>query len=90
MNDENTPPNIARKRRSQIMADKKRKHAQDASTCNRNSQSFKSASFLSRDNIHQPMMVDSTSTNRRISLSEFLNCKFESLQLLKSLLLLAL
>ena len=89
MNDENTPPN-ARKRRSQIMADKKLKHAQDASTCNRNSQSFKSASFLSRDNIPQPMMVDSTSTNRRISLSELLNCKFESLQLLKSLLLLPL
>ena len=74
MNDENTPPN-SRKRRSQILAAKKQKHVQNSSMSNVNSNNYKSASLVSNDSVSQQMMVDYTSTNRRVSLSELLNCK---------------
>ncbi|PWA52159.1 hypothetical protein CTI12_AA457270 [Artemisia annua] len=70
MDDENTPPN--RKRRSQIPTKNISKQPQNIFNSNYNSMSFNSANVNSTENVPQPMLVDSTSSNRRVSLTELL------------------
>ena len=75
MDDENTPP-ITRKRTSIRLSNRKSVNAQNSSTSNKNLKSSADVTQNSTDSLPQPMLVDSSSSDRRVSLTELLNCKF--------------
>ena len=76
MDDENTPP-ITRKRTSNRLMNRKSTNAQNPSTSNKNLRLSEDAIQNSTANSSQPMLVDSSSNDRRVSLTELLNCKFD-------------
>ena len=79
MDDENTPPNN-RKRRSQIPTKNKSRQPEIFSNSNFNSRSFTSENVNPTENVSQPMFLDSSGINQRVSLAELLSCKFCFLQ----------
>ncbi|PWA71252.1 hypothetical protein CTI12_AA282690 [Artemisia annua] len=73
MENQNTSTSSKNRKSSKRMPNQNLLQQQHASNSSNNSRSFDSASFLSSQSVPQPMLVDSTSSKRRVSLTELLN-----------------